>query len=111
MMTRGFLGGHDSTYVANGDILLTRLLEDLGEDTLLLELEIHLGLVGLDLDENLTGLDRVTGLLLPCANIASRHGGREGRHLDNLVRRVRGVPSCEAGKGDTGDAGMAESLP
>lgn len=111
MMTRGFFWREKGTYIANGDVLLARLPEDLGEHTLLLELEIHLGLVGLDLNENLTGLDRVTRLLLPCANIARRHGGREGRHLDDGMRGVRGVPSCEAGEGDTGDAGMAKSLP
>lgn len=73
------------TYAANGDILLARLLENLGNDTFLLELKVHLSLVGLNLYQDVTGGDGVAGLLLPGANVASLHGGRQGRHLDNLV--------------------------
>lgn len=81
------------TYAANRDVLLTRLLENLGDDTLLLELEIHLGLVGLNLYKNITGGNRVTSLPLPGADIASGHGGRQGRHLDDLMLGEGGIAS------------------
>ncbi|VUC22396.1 unnamed protein product [Clonostachys rosea] len=73
------------------NVLGTRLLEDLGDHTLLLELKVHLGLVGLDLNKNITGCDAVTGLLLPGANVASLHSWGEGGHLDDLVVGERGV--------------------
>lgn len=88
---RGGLGDRQGTYVANGDVLLAGLLEDLGDDALLLELKVHLGLVRLDLHEHLAGLDGVAGLLVPRADVARRHGRREGRHLDDGVRGERGV--------------------
>ena len=103
--------GGGRAYIANRNILLTTVLEDLGEHTLLLELKVHLGLVGLDLNEHLAGGDGVAGLLLPGANISRRHGGRQGGHLDDGVRRVRSVPSCEAGDGDAREAGVLEGLP
>jgi hypothetical protein len=76
------------THVANSDILLTRALQELSQNTILLELEVHLGLVGLDLDEDITGSEGVTGVLLPCADVARGHGGREGGHGDDGVSRV-----------------------
>lgn len=88
-----------TTYVTNGDILLALVLEDLGQHTLLLELKVHLSLVRLDLDQDITRGNGVAGLLLPGANVAGGHGWREGGHLDDGVRRVRGVPSCQAGGG------------
>lgn len=85
------------TYAANGDILLASLLEDLGNDTLLLELKVHLGLVGLNLDENLTGADGVAGLLLPGTKVASRHGRGQGGHLDDLVVGEGGIAADDVG--------------
>lgn len=75
------------SYRADRDLLLARLLQDLGEDTLILELEVHLGLIGLNLDQDITGLEAVTGLLLPRANISSGHCRGQRRHADNGVRR------------------------
>jgi hypothetical protein len=63
------------TYAADRDILLARLLENLGNNTLLLELKVHLSLVRLDLDQNITRGDGVARLLLPGANVTSLHGG------------------------------------
>lgn len=79
------------TYAANGDVLLARVLEDLGNDTLLLELKVHLGLVRLDLDQNLTRGDGVADLLLPGADVSGLHGGGQGGHLDDLVVGERSV--------------------
>lgn len=79
------------TYGADSDVLLTSLLEDLGNDALLLELKVHLRLIRLDLDQHLAGGDGVAGLLLPGANVASLHCGRQGRHLDHLVAREGGI--------------------
>ena len=97
------------TYAANSNILLTSVLEDLGDNTLLLELKVHLRLVGLDLDQDITGGDGVAGLLLPSANVAGRHGGRQGGHLDDGVRRERGVPSCYLGR-QVGSEGRGRAL-
>lgn len=63
-----------NTNVSNRDILLTGFLEDLRNDALLLELEVHLSLVGLDLDQDVAGSNSVTGLLLPSTNVSGRHG-------------------------------------
>ena len=76
------------THVANSDVLLARVLQELGQNTVLLELKVHLGLVGLDLDEDITGSEGVTGVLLPCADVAGGHGGGERRHGDDGVGRV-----------------------
>lgn len=64
-----------SSYVSDSNILCARILEDLDQNTLLLELEVHLGLVGLDLDEDITGSQSITGLLLPGTNVTGGHGG------------------------------------
>lgn len=89
------------TYAADGDILCTRLHEELGNDTLLLELKVHLGLVGLNLYQDITRADGVSGLLLPGANVASLHGWRQGGHLDDLMAGERGIAPhdmrCESG--------------
>ena len=100
-----------AAYIANRDVLLARLLQNLGEDTFVLELKVHLGLVRLDLHEHLAGRDELAGLLLPRADVARRHCRRQGRHLDDGVRRVRGVPSCKAGDGDAGERGTPKGLP
>lgn len=44
-----------STYASNSDVLLASVAEDLGDGALLLELKVHLCLVRLDLDEDVTG--------------------------------------------------------
>lgn len=74
-----------TTYGADSDVLLASLLEDLGNNTLLLEFKVHLGLVRLELNQNLTGGDGIAGLLLPGTNVASLHCGRQCGHLDHLV--------------------------
>jgi hypothetical protein len=80
-----------NTHGANRDVLLASILEDLGNNTLFLELKVHLGLVRLDLDQNLTRGDGVAGLLLPGSNVAGLHCGRQSRHLDHLVAREGGI--------------------
>jgi hypothetical protein len=76
------------TYASDCDILLARVAQDLGECAVLLELKVHLCLVGLDLDEHVTGSYRVSGLLLPCANVSGGHGWGQRGHADNRVRGV-----------------------
>ena len=44
-----------STYASNSDVLLASVAEDLGNGALFLELEVHLCLVRLDFDEDITG--------------------------------------------------------
>lgn len=103
-----------ATYVTNSDVLRARIPQNLGKHTLLLELEVHLGLVRLELDENLTRLNAITDLLLPCADGSSGHGGRQGGHPDDAVRWVGGVPSCEArggGEGGSEGASRVKGLP
>lgn len=78
-------------YGANGDILFASLLEDLGNDTILLELKVHLSLVSLNLDEDFTRAYSVARLLLPSTKVTSLHGRGQGRHLDNLVFGERGI--------------------
>jgi hypothetical protein len=73
--------------ISDSNILLARFLQDLGQNALLLKLKVHLCLVGLDLDQDLAGRDGVAGLFLPRADISRCHGGRQGGHLDDGVRR------------------------
>lgn len=93
------------THSANGDVLLTRFLQELGDNTLLLELEVHLGLIGLNLDENVTRSDGVAGLLLPGTNVASLHGRRQSRHFHDLVIREGRIVSDDVG-GKAGAQGI-----
>lgn len=81
----------EKTHGANRNVLLASILEDLGNNTLFLELKVHLGLVRLDLDQNITRGDSVAGLLLPGSNVAGLHCGRQSRHLDHLVAREGGI--------------------
>lgn len=102
-----------TTYAANRNILLARLLEDLGNNTLLLELKVHLGLVGLDLYQDVAGGDGVTGLLLPGSDVAMLHGGRQSGHLDDLVLGERGIVSHDmrSEAGSQGIVGRGEESP
>jgi hypothetical protein len=43
------------TYASNSNVLLASIAEDLGNGALLLELKVHLCLVRLDLDKDITG--------------------------------------------------------
>lgn len=52
-----------------------------------MKLKVHLSLVGLNLDEDITGGEDVAGLLLPGTDVASGHGGRESGHGDDGVGR------------------------
>lgn len=99
------------TYVTDGDVLLTGLLQKLGDNTLLLELKVHLGLVGLDLDQDITRGDAVTGLLLPRSDISRRHGGRQSGHLDDGVRGVGGVTSQDLGREVGAEEGVLTNSP
>jgi hypothetical protein len=56
--------------------------EQLFEDAVLVSFEIHVGLVCLDLGENVPFGDRFPGLLQPSGNGALFHGVREARHQD-----------------------------
>jgi hypothetical protein len=76
------------TYASNSNVLLARVAQNLGESAILLELKVHLCLVGLDLDEHVAGRYRVSGLLLPCANVSGGHGRGECGHADDGVRWV-----------------------
>lgn len=87
----------EKTYAADSNILLARVPEDLGNDTLLLELEVHLGLIGLDLDKDITRGDGIANLLLPGADVAGLHGWGQSRHLHDLVIGERGVASDDVG--------------
>lgn len=93
------------THGANRDVLLASILEDLGNDTLFLELKVHLGLVRLDLDQDLTRGDGVAGLLLPGSNVAGLHCGRQSRHLDHLVAREGGIVANDV-RGEASSQGL-----
>ncbi|KAI6771995.1 hypothetical protein HG530_002953 [Fusarium avenaceum] len=67
---------------------------DLEHDTVVLGLNIHAGLVGLDLEQHITGAERLPLLDLPRSNVTLGHGGREGRHGEVLG----GEASCRGGK-------------
>ena len=51
-----------------------------------MEFEVHLSLVGFNFHQHITGLETVTGLLLPCTNVSRGHGRRQSRHADDSVR-------------------------
>jgi len=109
----GTLLNENGNGAANRNILLTSVLQDLGDNTLFLELEVHLGLVGLNLDEDVTGGDGITDLLLPGTNVASLHGGGQSRHLDNLVLGERGIVSHNVASeaGSQSAVGRGENAP
>lgn len=75
------------SYSTDSDILLAGLLQNLSEDTLLLELEVHLCLIGLNLDQDITGLEAVASLLLPRTNVSRGHCRRKSRHANDGVGR------------------------
>jgi hypothetical protein len=83
-----------NSYRADRDILLAGVLQDLRKNTLLLELKVHLRLVGLNLHKDITGLEAVTGLLLPYANVSRGHCRGQSRHADDGVGRES--CSCKA---------------
>ena len=69
---------------------------DLAEHALVHRLDLHGGLVGLDLGDHIAGAHRVALLLEPGRKGAFGHGGREGRHQDldghrNLPGSIGGV--------------------
>ena len=76
-----------STYVSDSNILLTGLLQPLGKETLLLELEVHLRLIRLDLDEDVTRVERIAGILVPRSNTTGGHSRRKRGHKNDGVRR------------------------
>jgi hypothetical protein len=83
-----------NSYRTDSDILLTAVLQNLGEDTLVLELEVHLSLIGLDLNKDITGLESISGLLLPHANVSRGHSRRERRHANDCVGRESYAFEC-----------------
>ena len=68
-------------YIINFDILGTVRNQNLGEEPLFLALKVHLGLVGFDLDQNVTGADFIPNLLVPRSQITGGHCGRQSRHI------------------------------
>ena len=62
--------------------------QDLAQRALVHRLEFHRRLVGLDLGDDVAGLDRVTFLLQPFGELALFHGGRKRRH-QNVDRHGR----------------------
>lgn len=74
-------------YVSDGNVFLTGILQNLSQDTVFLELKVHLSFVGLDLDQDITRSQGVTGLLLPRTNVTGLHRRGEGGHADDGVRR------------------------
>ena len=56
--------------------------EDLAERAFVDRLEFHRRLVGLDLGEDVAGLDLVAFLLVPLGELALGHGRRQRRHQD-----------------------------
>ncbi|KAI6755031.1 hypothetical protein HG531_004137 [Fusarium graminearum] len=67
---------------------------DLEHDTVVLGLNIHAGLVGLDLEQHISGTKSLSLLDLPCSNVALGHGRREGGHGEVLG----GEASCRGGE-------------
>ena len=58
---------------------------DLGDGALVDRLDLHRRLVGLDLGDDVAGLDRVAFLLQPLGKVALLHRGRQRRH-ENVDR-------------------------
>ena len=56
--------------------------QDLAERALVDRLDLHGRLVGLDLGDDVAGLDRVALVLEPLGEVALGHGRRQGRHQD-----------------------------
>ena len=56
--------------------------QDLAKRALVDRLDLHGGLVGLDLGDDVAGLDRVALVLQPLGEVALGHGRRQGRHQD-----------------------------
>lgn len=97
------------SYCAHRNILLAGVLQDLSKDTLLLELKVHLCLIGLNLHKDITGLEAVAGLLLPCTDVSRGHCRRKGRHANDSVGRecciivkVREIDMVEISEGFDG---------
>jgi hypothetical protein len=56
--------------------------EDLAERALVDGLDLHRRLVGLDLGDDVAGLDGLAFLLQPFGEVALLHGRRQRRHQD-----------------------------
>jgi hypothetical protein len=82
-MQDSFFGG---AYASDSNVLLARVFQYLGDDTLLLKLKVHLRLVGLDLDQHVSRCYRVADLLLPRADVSRGHGRGQGGHADDGMR-------------------------
>src|SRR5262249_56438648 len=69
--------------------------QNLAEGTFVDRLDLHGGFVGLDLCNDVAGLDRVTFFLVPLGEVALLHGGRERGHqyLSRHRRITRWRPS------------------
>ena len=63
--------------------------QDLGEGAFVDRLHLHRRLVGLDLGEDVAGLDRVARLLEPLGDLAFGHGRRQRRHQHFNRHRFR----------------------
>lgn len=100
------------TYGLDINVLGARVDEDLGNVTFLLALKVHLGLIGLDFDKDITRGDFVTNGLLPGTKVTLGHGGGKGGHVNDLVRgiRVRGVSPDQGGEQSRGRLDMRQTV-
>ena len=64
----------------DGDVVGTFGDENLAERALVDRLDLHGGLVGLDLGDDVAGFDRVALLLVPLGEVALLHRGRQRGH-------------------------------
>jgi hypothetical protein len=86
----------DGNWLADRHVLGASLHEDLGQIALLLEFEVHGGLVGLNLSNGLTRTELVTNGLVPRTNVTLGHGRRQGRHVNHRMwwKVLRRIKSC-----------------
>lgn len=82
--------GEDADAGADLDALAAVALEDLHHDAVVLGLDVHGGLVRLDLEEHVAGHELVALLDLPRRNVALGHGRRQGGHGEVLGGSRRG---------------------
>ena len=74
---------HDhADHRVDGDIIRTVRHDDLAKQTLIDRLDLHGRLVGLDLGDDVAGLDAVAFLLQPFRKLALLHGRRQRGHED-----------------------------
>ena len=73
---------HHGDELIDGDVIGAFRHHDLGHDAVIDGFVFHGRLVGLDLGDDIAGLDRVALFLEPLGEIALLHRGRQRRHED-----------------------------